>query len=118
MTQTPPPKQALLARADIALFQCVVVDSKLQRRNIIVYLCGDNVFYASSMDGIFDNSRRRPAPEWLKKQIKQPPEYTQLFTCFGVRHGRTVRIPDADVDTLTEASEDDLVLDEDGVAQG
>lgn len=127
MAERPPVNRALLARADIALFQCVVTDSNQQKRNVLVYQCGENVFYSSSMDGLFDINRRKPAPKWLKDQIKSPEGYTDIYNARGDRfkspasglEGATMRVPNSPDQVVMSANPDQgVVLDEDGVAQG
>ena len=70
--------------------------------------------YASSMDGIFDSDRRRPAPAWLKEQLRSPREGTQLYSAPALTTGGT---PTVSVPANLSANES-LDLDEDGVAQG
>ena len=65
------PKSQLRAVADVAIFQCVIYDSKSRKRNIVVYACGTDVFWANDHFGLFDRDRVNKAPTWLKDQIKQ-----------------------------------------------
>lgn len=114
----PPNRRALLARADVRFYQCLVIDSQYKKRNILVYHCGDDIFYSASMDGLFDPARRRPAPGWLKQQLLKPEPYTVLLT-----HRTNERYPEGPAETEISAvkqprGSDDLDLDEDGVQQG
>lgn len=64
----------LLALADVEILQADVIDTNSRRRNVSIWRCGPDVFYASTMDALFDESRRKPAPQWLKDQlVKLPP---------------------------------------------
>lgn len=72
----------LLALADVQIFQADVVDTNSRRRNVIIWRCGTDVFYASTMDALFDESRRKPAPQWLKDQVEKLPA-TRRFRANG-----------------------------------
>jgi hypothetical protein len=63
----------LLALADVDIFQADVIDTSSRRRNVIIWRCGTDVLYASTMDGLFDEGRRKPAPQWLKDQVDKLP---------------------------------------------
>jgi hypothetical protein len=114
-----PKLRALLARADVKLFQCLVIDSKYQKRNIIVYQCGEDIFYSSKMDGLMDVSRRKVAPSWLREQLTNPPEYTVLLThLVGVRVSEQIKEPVEITEVRQPEGAEELELDDDGVAQG
>jgi len=72
----------LLALADVQIFQADVVDTNSRRRNVIIWRCGSDVFYASTMDALFDETRRKPAPQWLKDQVEKLPA-TRRFHANG-----------------------------------
>jgi len=72
----------LLALADVQIFQADVVDTNSRRRNVIIWRCGSDVFYASTMDALFDETRRKPAPQWLKDQVEKLPA-TRRFRANG-----------------------------------
>jgi hypothetical protein len=117
---TPPNRRALLARADVRIYQCLIIDSKYQRRNIVVWQCGDDVLYSSSMDGLFDPARRREAPEWLVKQVTKPEDFTVLLTHLkGEQYsGNGKATGAAAIKTVGGPDGGSLDLDEDGIAQG
>ena len=72
----------LLALADVQIFQADVIDTNSRRRNVIIWRCGSDVFYASTMDALFDETRRKPAPQWLKDQVEKLPA-TRRFRANG-----------------------------------
>lgn len=59
-----------------------MIGRKGQERNLAVYRCGPDIFYAETMDGLFDANRRRVAPSWLVEQLTELSEDRQ-FDCFG-----------------------------------
>lgn len=61
----PNKRNEVIASADVNLQQVQLVDKKGQIRSVIVWQCGPDIFYANSMDGLFDVAQRRKAPEWL-----------------------------------------------------
>ena len=84
-TQTqfhPSKRRKLLATADVAIYQATVVDKNRQIRTVVVWQCGPDILYASSMDGLFDGDRRRTAPDWLREQLEVLPTDKQ-FTYLG-----------------------------------
>ena len=80
-----PTRLTLLARADVRLFQCVVIDQHHTKRNIAVYACGDDVFWAPTREGLFDPDRARRAPTWLREALAQPPAHTDVYDYRGRR---------------------------------
>ena len=58
-----------MASAEVAIRQVQVVDKKGAIRALIVWQCGPDILYADSMDGLFDASRRKRAPEWVVAQL-------------------------------------------------
>lgn len=62
-------RKKVLATADVSLQQVQVVDSKGQVRSVVVWKCGTDVLYATTMDGLLDEDRRRPAPKWMIEQL-------------------------------------------------
>jgi len=59
----------VLATADVAIKQVQIIDKKGQVRSVVVWQCGSDVLYATTMDGLFDDSRRRVAPSWVVEQL-------------------------------------------------
>ena len=78
----PTMRRKVLAAADTQIQQVRVIGSKGQERNLAVYRCGPDIFYAETMDGLFDANRRRVAPSWLVEQLTELSEDRQ-FDCFG-----------------------------------
>ena len=66
-------RRKVLASAEARLFQVQVIGSKGQERSLAVYQCGPDVFYAETMDGLFDQDRRKTAPAWLVDGIAALP---------------------------------------------
>jgi hypothetical protein len=62
--------------------QVQVVDKTGQVRSIVVWECGPDIFWADTMDGMFDASRRKAAAPWLLEQLKALP-YEQRFSSDG-----------------------------------
>lgn len=86
----PKHRRKVLAIADTLLQQIRVIDSKGAERNLCVYQCGPDIFYADTMDGIFDRDLRKIAPTWLVEQMAGVPA-ERNFDCFGVaKSARTV----------------------------
>jgi hypothetical protein len=73
----------LLAKAEARIFQCVVIDQHFQKRNIAVYLCGPDAFWAPNREGLFDPDRARRCPNWLIEQIHTPPTGVAVFNFKG-----------------------------------
>ena len=69
----PTARNQVLANADVRLFQTQVVDKTGKIRGVFVWQCGSDIFYASTMEGMFDEARRHPAPAWLVTGIEQLP---------------------------------------------
>lgn len=118
----PPHRRALLARADVRLFQCQVKDTKGRIRNVLVWQCGPDIFYSGTMEGLFDPQRRRKADQWLIEQIIEPPAYTALLTHrTGERYakGGTAVFRDAgEIRSVAAPEGSDVNLDEDGIQAG
>ena len=85
---TVPNKLTLLARAEARIFQCVVIDQHLQKRNIAVYVCGSDVLWAPTREGLFDADRARRAPNWLIEQINNPPDHADVYDSQGNKLSR------------------------------
>ena len=62
-------RKKVLATADVAIQQVQLVDSKGQIRSVVVWKCGTDILYATTMDGLFDEDRRRTAPAWMTEQL-------------------------------------------------
>lgn len=76
-------KSTVRAVAEAALFQAIVYDSKSRKRAIAVYACGEDVIWADDMLSLFDRDKRRPAPDWLKTQLRKLPANTARFNWKG-----------------------------------
>lgn len=83
-----PNKLTLLARAEARIFQCVVIDQHLQKRNIAVYVCGSDVVWAPTREGLFDPDRARTAPKWLVEQVMNPPAHADVYNFRGALLGK------------------------------
>ena len=79
------PKSSLRAAAEVAIFQCVVYDSKSRKRAIAVHACGDDVTWADDVPSLLDPDKRRTAPDWLKTQLRDLPEGSVRFNWKGER---------------------------------
>ena len=77
------PKSSVRAVAEAAIFQCVVYDSKSRKRAIAVYACGADVVWADDVLSLFDHDKRRPAPDWLKAQIRKLPDGVARYNWKG-----------------------------------
>ena len=66
----PTKRNEVLAAADVKLQQVQLIDKKGQIRSVVLWRCGTDVFYASTMDGLFDVAQRKRAPEWLLTALK------------------------------------------------
>ena len=73
----------LLARAEARIFQCVVIDQHFTKRNIAVYLCGTDAFWAPNREGLFDPDRARRCPKWLIDQVSNPPAEVDVYDFQG-----------------------------------
>ena len=61
----PTSRNKVLATADVKIQQVQVIDKKGQIRSVVVWQCGTDMFYANTMDGMFDTAQRKTAPGWL-----------------------------------------------------
>ena len=89
-------RREVIASAEVALRQVQVVDKKGEVRALIVWQCGTDVLYADTMDGLFDSSRRKPAPVWLVDALNELPADRQ-FDAEGIQLGPTPvpeKVPD------------------------
>jgi hypothetical protein len=59
----------VIATADVRLQQVQVIDKNGQSRSLVVWQCGPDVVYGDSLQGLFDATQRRKAPEWLVEQL-------------------------------------------------
>ena len=108
--------ETLLAMAEARILQCVIIGHSGVKKAIAVYMCGDDVFYARFMDGLFDASRRRKAPEWLKKQLTDPPNGVVILNYKGKELSPTATMRDDRPDD--KQSESMLDDDDDDIGQG
>ena len=65
----PTQRNKVLASADVKIQQVQLVDKRGQVRSVVVWQCGSDVFYANTMDGMFDTAQRKTAPAWLKEAL-------------------------------------------------
>lgn len=86
-------RQVVIASAEVQLYQVQVIDSTGLERTIFVWRCGPVVFYADSMDGLFDISRRKPAPDWVVKQMGDLPLERQFNSAGVPRAGKSATTP-------------------------
>jgi hypothetical protein len=75
----PTARRQVIATADAQMMQVQVADKNGQIRAIIVWACGPDMYWADTMDGIFDNARRKKAPDWLVEQVKDLPLDRQFY---------------------------------------
>ena len=75
-------RREVVASADVAIRQVQIIDKRGQVRALIVWQCGPDVLYSDSMDGLFDATRRKKAPEWVVDQLTALP-LTRRFDAFG-----------------------------------
>jgi len=61
----PTSRNKVLAAADVKIQQVQLIDKRGQVRSVVVWRCGTDMFYANTMDGMFDNAQRKTAPTWL-----------------------------------------------------
>jgi hypothetical protein len=84
----PTARRQVIATADVSMMQAQVVDKSGEVRAIVVWKCGPDVYWADTMDGLFDNARRKRAPEWLLEQLAAVPTDKQ-FDSNGLPKGAT-----------------------------
>jgi hypothetical protein len=87
-------RRTVVATADVALQQVQVVDKNGQIRSIILWRCGPDSLYADTLDGLFDNSRRKKAPEWLVAQLSELPAERQFHSDGTKKGGSPEKVPD------------------------
>ena len=75
-------RRTVVATADVVIQQVQVVDKTGQVRSIVLWRCGPDVLYSDTLDGLFDATRRKKAPEWLVSQLQELPD-AQKFDAFG-----------------------------------
>lgn len=66
----PTTRNKVLAAADVNIQQVQLVDKRGQVRSVVIWRCGTDMFYANTMDGMFDAAQRKTAPAWLVDAIK------------------------------------------------
>lgn len=89
----PTERNKVLATADVRLQQVQVVDKKGQIRSVIVWQCGTDILYASTMDGLFDAAQRKSAPQWLIDALHTLPSSKQ-YAADGSAKGASAPIAD------------------------
>ena len=106
MKQTPKfhntKRREVVASADVEIKQVQVIDKKGEIRTLVVWKCGPDTLYSDTMDGLFDGTRRKRAPEWVTTQLESLPNIKKLDSN-GVPYGvestvATSHIPSNDVD--------------------
>mgnify|MGYP006411474053 CR=1 FL=1 len=93
-------RRQVIATADVSIRQVQVIDKVGAVRGIVVWQCGPDIFWADTMDGMFDAARRKSAPPWLVEQIKNLPQ-SQKFFSDGTAYDSAVEVstPVGSVDT-------------------
>lgn len=86
-------RRTVIATADVTIQQIQVVDKNGQIRSIVLWRCGPDALYADTLDGLFDNTRRKKAPEWLVSQLTSLPAERQ-FNADGSPKGAVVNVPE------------------------
>lgn len=76
-------KATVRAAAEARFFQCVVYDSKMRRRLILVYICGAECFFADDFFSLFDRDKALPGPAWLREQLINPPAFQDRIDWTG-----------------------------------
>ena len=99
-------RKKVLATADVAIQQVQLVDSKGLIRSVVLWKCGTDVLYATTMDGLFDESRRRPAPKWIMDQLLIVEEAYDSQGNKKVPFTTKSHIPDSKIENL-ESDDDD-----------
>ena len=77
--------RTVVATGDVKLIQVQIIDKNKRDRNILVWVCGGDVFWHTTMDGLFNAEKRRNASKqdpWLVEALKKLPLDKQ-FDCFG-----------------------------------
>lgn len=85
-------RRTVVATADVAIQQVQVVDKNGQVRSIVLWRCGPDILYADTLDGLFDNTRRKRAPEWLVDQLGKLP-FERQFDSSGYAKGASAPEP-------------------------
>jgi len=119
MAQNPP---KLLAKAETPIFQCVVIDQHFQKRNIAVYICGSDAFWAPNREGLYDPDRARRCPQWLIDQVLSPPAEADIYNFHGEKvlptvAGEGVKLEPAPTGP-TKLKPADALGGEDSISQG
>ena len=71
----PTKKREVLAIADVMIKQVQLIDKTGLIRSVVMWQCGTDMLYATTMDGLFDEARRRPVPKWMVEKLRKvPPE--------------------------------------------
>lgn len=101
----PTARKKVMATADIRIQQVQIADKTGKIRRLLVWQCGPDVVYANTMDGLFDEQRRRAAPAWVVDQMKAlPPQ--QQFAYDGApkvsTHDTSDYLPEDDDDDVPE----------------
>ena len=99
-------RKKVLATADVAISQVQLVDSKGLIRSVVLWKCGTDVLYATTMDGLFDEDRRRTAPKWITDQLATVEEAYDANGHRKVPFSTTSHIPETFQEDLVEDDED------------
>jgi len=99
-------RKKVLATADVAISQVQLVDSKGLIRSVVLWKCGTDVLYATTMDGLFDEDRRRTAPKWITDQLTTVEEAYDSNGHLKVPFSTTSHIPETSQEDLVEDDED------------
>lgn len=68
--------------AQAGTYQVTLLDKNSQMITVVAWICGPDIFYSRSMDGLFDVNRRKSAPKWMRDQLQVLPK-NQWYDCFG-----------------------------------
>lgn len=108
-------RNQVLAAADAEIRQVQIIDQHSRERQILVYRCGPDVFYATTMDRLFDIERRRKAPDWLVEGLDALPDTVRFRadgTSYAAMSGASAK---KERPAEKKPTNDDLVFDDDDV---
>lgn len=91
-------RRKVISAAEVQLLQLQVITSEGEECNILVYRCGENVFTSRTLDGLFDENRRKVAADWIVQGLDALPA-DRVFDPLGNARGRPVRSPSREADT-------------------
>jgi hypothetical protein len=82
-------RRELLLMADVSLFQARVIDHNGEEFTVVVWRCGPDILVSRTLDGLFDRTRRKVCPKWLRDQLETLPP-SRRFAADGTSysHGK------------------------------